>query len=228
MDKTCENLLKLIDIITQLRGPAGCPWDQKQTARTIMTYCLDETYELLDAIDAEDPEHVCEELGDFMFHIAFITHLFMEKGQFSLAGVLAGINEKMVRRHPHVFAQAKVDTEQELHAQWKEIKTREKIYNGPFSSIPKTLPALRRAQKVSKRAARSGKEGPDLTMLWDKIEEEITALKAASGPANRQEAGEKLGEVLFTLVNLGRLLAIDSEDALTCTVNKFINGFVTT
>lgn len=187
MDKTCENLLKLLDIIARLRGPAGCPWDQKQTARTIMTYCLEETYELLDAIEAEDPEHVCAELGDLMFHIAFITHLFMEKGQFSLAGVLAGINEKMIRRHPHVFAQAKVDTEQELHAQWKEIKTREQIDNGPFSSIPKTLPALRRAQKVSKRSVRSGNEGPDLTMLWDKIEEEITALKAASCPANRQD-----------------------------------------
>jgi len=200
-----------VAIVRRLRGPGGCPWDAKQTPETLKTYLLEEAYELIEALDSSDPGKIKEELGDLLLHLVFLSDLYEERGNFSLAEVTAGIAAKMIHRHPHVFGDAKAETQEELHRLWQEAKARE----GKPAAVP----------RLGEAAARLGFDWPDVKGALDKVEEEWQELRQAlSQPANPAWE-EELGDLLFSVVNVARFLNIDSEGALRRTMFKFIKRF---
>lgn len=225
-----ELFIRLKEIISRLRAPDGCPWDRKQTPHTFKSYLMEEAHELLEAINQEDAGNIKEELGDMLFQVVFLTQLYEERHEFSLADVIEGITAKMVRRHPHVFGGTTVDDEKELRRQWNEIKAREsgkkKKPGGMLTAVPKSLPALRRAQRVSERAARTGFEWPDAQSAFAKIEEELAELKEACSSGDKEKINEEIGDLLLSLVTLSRKLGTNSEDALSSATDKFINRFI--
>jgi tetrapyrrole methylase family protein / MazG family protein len=224
---------ELINLIHTLRGKDGCPWDQKQTPRSMSIYLIEEMYELVEAIIRKDIHHVCEELGDVFFHILFITQIYKEKGNFDLEEVIGKVIEKMLRRHPHVFGDAKVENVEDVRKQWHHIKQIEKN-NKPstsvLSSVPKGLPALMRAYEVSERAAQTGFDWDDISDVMAKAEEEWEELKNEVGSdsekeRNRQKKSIEFGDVLFTLMNVARFAGIHPETALAESTNKFEKRF---
>ena len=229
MQDTSAKFNRLVEIITRLRAPDGCPWDQKQTPQTFRGYLLEEAHELLEAINHHDVAHVREELGDMLFQIIFLANLYAEQGHFSLAEVIEAITAKMIRRHPHVFADQTIDSEQELRQQWHAIKATEKkdlaTPQSPLDSIPKSLPALLRAQKVADRAARIGFDWPDAASALEKVAEELQELTAAMAAGDQDRIGEELGDLLFSLAVYARKAGTDSEEALQQATGKFISRF---
>ncbi|MCX5890975.1 MAG: nucleoside triphosphate pyrophosphohydrolase [Deltaproteobacteria bacterium] len=213
-------------IVRRLRGPGGCPWDAKQTPETLKTYVLEETYELVEALDSGDPEKIKEELGDLLLHLVFLSDLYEERGHFSLVEVVAGIAAKMIHRHPHVFEGDEARTQEDLRRLWQQAKAREgKAPAGALGKVSPALPALVQAQRLGEAAARLGFDWPHVQGALDKVEEEWhefrQALEAPPNPAREEE----LGDLLFALVNVGRFLNIDSEGALRRTIYKFIKRF---
>lgn len=229
MFKTGEQFVRLIEIIMRLRAQGGCPWDIRQTPESFKTYIIEEAYELLEAIDQNKPDEICEELGDLLFQVVFLNNLYAEKGIFSMSDVIRGISKKMIRRHPHVFEDAKISTEEELRQKWQEIKASENGKNSQpgslFSSIPKALPALRRAQRVSERAARTGFDWPDINGAFEKLEEEIAELREALSGGDQEKINDELGDALLALVTVGRMGRANAEDALSAATGKFITRF---
>jgi tetrapyrrole methylase family protein/MazG family protein len=215
----------LKELLIRLRGDKGCPWDRKQDSESLKIYLLEETYELADALDRKEPGQVKEELGDLLFQIIFLSRLYEEQGFFDLDQVMETVHQKMVRRHPHVFGDEKWENPREVVRGWQEIKKAEKKESDPFASLPKNLPALLKAHRVSERAAGLGFDWPDLTGVLDKVREELQELEQAIHEENRALAGEELGDLLFSLVNLGRFLEIPAENALRNTIQKFIRRF---
>ena len=231
METIEQKFTNLVRIITRLRQPDGCPWDQKQTPQSFKSYVIEETHELLEAINADLPHHVCEELGDLLFQIIFINNLYEENDHFTLADVIDHIAAKMIRRHPHVFGDQQIESEQELKAQWQKIKNAE---NGKsdkekrlFDSIPKSLPALRRAQKIAGRAARTGFDWPDRAGAINKFKEESDEFEKALQGNDKEELTEELGDLLFSLTVLAKKSEIDAEEALRLATEKFTNRFYT-
>jgi len=222
-------LLELVNIIVRLRAPDGCPWDQKQTPESFKQYVLEEAHELYEALEADNIAHIREELGDLLFQIIFLANLYQEKKLFSLTEVINGINRKMIRRHPHVFGDVEFKNEQEFKRSWDKIKSMEKsgsdTTNDIFSSIPKSLPALRRAHRVSERAARYGFEWPETQVALHKLREEMVELEEAIKSGSKDAIVEESGDMLLTLVNLCRLNEITSEDSLRQSTDKFISRF---
>ena len=229
MEKSGDYFIELMGVIARLRAPDGCPWDRKQTPDSLKTYFVEETYELLDAIEKNDPDHICEELGDLLFMIMFLTHIFQEKDHFTMADVIQATTEKMVRRHPHVFDDFIANTEEEVRKKWYEIKSEENAKKGEseglFASVPKALPALRRAQRTSERAARTGFEWPDQNEIFEKLDKEISELKQAVSNNDPDKVTEEIGNLLFSVANISRLTRTDSEDALRASTDKFVNRF---
>ncbi len=232
MDDT-HNMQKfndLIAIVNRLRAPNGCPWDQKQTPQSFKPYIIEEAHELAEAIDLDDPRHVREELGDMLFQVAFLGCLYNDAGHFTLDDALATIIDKMIRRHPHVFGDSEVASEEALRSQWNAIKAREnqdkgKTRDNSLTLPPASLPALRRAQRVSESAARAGFEWPDLENVFSKIEEEIAECREAIAQQNKAGISEEIGDILFLLVNLGRLTKTNTEEALQAAIAKFDGRF---
>ncbi len=229
MTASSKGIEHLITIVSRLRAKDGCPWDRKQTPRTIKSYLLEETHEALAAVDSEEPAAVQEELGDLLFLIVFLCQLYQEKGHFTMADVLSTITEKMIRRHPHVFGDAPTASEEELRDNWLAMKKKEKKECGsdgsPFSSIPKTLPALKRAQRISEIAAHRGFDWSDLTEVYTKLAEETAELQQAVETGIQQTVFEEFGDVLLVLVNIGRLLRVKPEEALNAATGKFIERY---
>jgi MazG family protein len=225
MTHTAEKFLALLEIISRLRAPDGCPWDKKQTPLTFKQYLVEETHELLEAINEDNPGHICEELGDLLFQVIFLNNLYEEKNLFSLADVIDAISAKMIRRHPHVFANAATDSEQELRQQWQAIKNLENEGKGEprhfLDSIPKSLPALRRAQRVADRVAKEGFDWPEHAGALGKVAEEFQELQAAFAQGSRKKIREELGDLLFALAVVARRADIDGEDALQEATAKF-------
>jgi len=220
----------LCQLIETLRGKNGCPWDKKQTPRTLTVYLLEETYELVEAIEKGNPDSVCEELGDILFLILFIARMFQEKGHFDIRDVADVTLEKMIRRHPHVFGGDRIGSADEVKEMWHKIKKKEKndVQNASIlDSVPSRLPALMRAYRISERAAGSGFDWNDLTGVMQKVEEEWSELKAeldqAQGHPDR--AALEFGDVLFTLVNVARFAHFHPEMALTGSIKKFEKRF---
>jgi MazG family protein len=231
MTPTVEKFLGLLEIINRLRAPDGCPWDQKQTPQSFKQYLVEETHELLEAINDDNPSHICEELGDLLFQLIFLNNLYQEKKLFTLSDVIDSISKKMVRRHPHVFGNESINSEQELRQQWQAIKNQENEQKAqprhPLDSIPKSLPALRRAQRVADRVAREGFDWPDRSGALDKLNEEFKELQDAFANESHERIKEELGDVLFALTVVARKADIDGEDALHAATNKFTTRFIT-
>lgn len=229
MSQTAEKFLALLEIVGRLRAPDGCPWDQKQTPQTFKQYLIEETHELVEAINEDDPGHVREELGDLLFQVVFLNNLYQEKKLFTLAEVIDSISGKMIRRHPHVFGNGAIDSEQELRRQWQAIKNQENEGKGqprhPLDSIPRSLPALRRAQRVADRVAREGFDWPDLAGALGKVAEEFQELQNAIAQGTRDHIREELGDLLFALAVVARKADLDGEEALQEATGKFTGRF---
>ncbi|MEW6187407.1 MAG: nucleoside triphosphate pyrophosphohydrolase [Thermodesulfobacteriota bacterium] len=228
MSKNPEDPTSLDDLrelLIRLRGDKGCPWDRKQDPESLKIYLLEEAYELADALDRREIDDIREELGDLLFQIVFLSRLYEEQGLFDLDQVLETIHRKMVRRHPHVFGNENWETPREVVRGWQELKKAEKKEADPFASVPINLPPLLKAHRISERAAGLGFDWPDLSGVLDKVREEMKELEEALREGNRSLAGEELGDLLFSLVNLGRFLEIPAENALRKTIQKFSKRF---
>jgi tetrapyrrole methylase family protein/MazG family protein len=224
-----EGLVALVKI---LRSDQGCPWDRQQTPEQIKTYLLEEAYEVLEALESGNPENVCAELGDLLFHIVFLARIFEEAGDFNIKDVVQAISGKMIRRHPHVFGQAQVSSPDEVRHIWHEIKMAEAkdkdtARNSFLDSVPQKLPALMRAYRISERAAKLGFERTDVDSTVKKLDDELAELRAALKTSNSENFAEKIGDLLFTMVNLSRFVRVHPETALTQTISKFCNRYST-
>lgn len=211
------------DLMERLR--AECPWDREQSFESIAPYTIEEAYEVVDAIEQNDMDALREELGDLLLQVVFHSKLADETGAFNLDDVTDDLVEKMVRRHPHVFGDEEVDS---VPGNWEKLKEAERTAKGQTSRLDGValgLPALMRAQKLQKRAAKSDFDWPDLTGVWDKINEEIDEVKEAVETGNPTDMEEEIGDLLFSVVNLSRKLGVDSEVALRRTNAKFFRRF---
>ncbi len=215
-------------VMARLRGPSGCPWDREQTPLSLRKYAIEEAYEVVEAIDGGDPGKLSEELGDLLLQVVFHAQLASETGTFALPDVTQKIVEKLIRRHPHVFGSVTVSGSDEVLTNWEQIKRAEPGYEnrtGILDGIPPALPALMRALEVSKRVVKVGFEWPDIGGVLDKVEEELTELRAEIALGKTERAAGELGDLLFTLVNVARQLKIDPEDALQKMTRRFAARF---
>jgi len=227
MDKK-YNYQDLLNIMEKLRGKDGCTWDQEQTHESLIPNFLEETYEVIDAIENKDINGIQEELGDVLLQIIFHSQIAKEANQFTMDDVINGIATKLVYRHPHVFGKEKADTSEEVRYNWEQLKKKEKNISTQtqvLQGVPQVLPALMRAYKVQKKAADVGFDWEDYQPIKDKIYEEIEELEKEINSNNQDRLEEELGDILFSVVNLGRFLKINPEFALTKSVKKFINRF---
>jgi len=223
----------IIELIETLRGEKGCPWDKIQTPQTILAYLLEETYELMDAVESADPAEICGELGDVLFHLLFLVSLFREMGYFNIKDVVDLNVKKMIRRHPHVFGDDTIDSADEVKKRWYKIKMEEKNAasgDSILDSIPASLPALMRAYRISERAGRTGFDWEEISGVMEKVEEEWSELKTVlkkqkQSSIDQSQLALEFGDVLFTLVNVARFANIHPETALRDATNKFERRF---
>ncbi|AEP09594.1 nucleoside triphosphate pyrophosphohydrolase [Micavibrio aeruginosavorus] len=225
---SCPSMKDLIAVMAKLRDPnGGCPWDLVQNFQTIAPYTIEEAYEVVEAINTNDMKSLQEELGDLLMQVVYHTQMASEAGHFTFEDVAAGITAKMIHRHPHVFGEAKAADAKDVEKRiWEDQKDKEK---GPRESIlddvPHALPALMRGQKLAKRAARVGFEWPEAVHVLDKLEEEIAELREAMASKGRDEIQDELGDMMFCLMNFGRMLDLDAEETLRKTNAKFERRF---
>jgi MazG family protein len=221
---------RLIELMAQLRAPGGCPWDREQTFDSIKPYLLEETYEVLDAIDARDWTGLEDELGDLLLQAVFFAQMAVEQGHFDIAGSVHAINSKLVRRHPHIFADGDAKTSDDVLRRWDEIKATEKTSKkdrpkGLLAGVPRSLPALVEAQKIAAKAAGVGFDWSDVGQVFDKMREELAELDAARATGSHEEIEGEVGDLLFVIVNIARFLKVDPEQALRQTNTKFRRRF---
>jgi tetrapyrrole methylase family protein / MazG family protein len=226
-EKAGAKFRELVEVMARLRAPGGCPWDRKQTFATIKSCLLEETYEVMHAIDLQDWPGLAEELGDLLLQPVFFAEMAAEHGLFTITDSLDAINQKLIRRHPHVFADAIAETAEDVKQRWEEIKRQEKAEQGAdpaesvLDGVPRSLPALMEAEKLSRKAAAVGFEWPDISGVVEKVQEEAAELARAREAQNQQQIEEELGDLLFTVVNLARFLKVDPEQALRKTNARF-------
>ena len=222
------DITPLLELMRRLRDPErGCPWDREQDFSTIAPYTVEEAYEVEDAIRRNDLDDLKHELGDLLFQVVFHAQMASEQGAFAFEDVVNGLIEKMTRRHPHVFGEAKVEDADQQTLAWEDMKAAERRDDaGILDDVARNLPALMRAEKLSKRAGRVGFEWPDMQGVFDKIDEELAELRdEVNANADRERIAEELGDFLFTIANLARYLKIDPEAALRGTNAKFERRF---
>ena len=225
-----EAFQRLVDIMRRLRGPGGCPWDREQTIRSLRGFLLEETYEVLDAIDNDDHQTLRGEIGDLLFEGVFLAQIESDEGRFEVSDSLREIADKLIRRHPHVFATAEgVDTPGKVVEQWEQIKAREQTDAGKkralLSGVPKSMPALLRAHEIGTRVAAVGFDWARTADVVDKIEEEVAELREAVANEGLARAEEEMGDLLFSIANLARKLGIEPESALRKANDKFTKRF---
>ncbi len=227
---------RLVDVMRTLREPGGCPWDREQTLATLKPYVLEETYEVLDAIDSGDADELREEIGDFVFEAVFMARIAEEQGLFTIDDAVQAIVDKLVRRHPHVFAREEAHegiTADQVVENWATLKAKERSdrtdtkKRTTLGGVPRSLPSLLRAWEISTRAATVGFDWERATHVLDKIDEEVRELREAveAGPASRAHAVEEMGDLLFAMANLARKLGMEPEDALRQANDKFTRRF---
>lgn len=224
------NFARLVDVMERLRAPDGCPWDREQTHATLKPYMVEETYEAIEAIDGGDDGELCSELGDVLLQVVFHAQIAREQARFTIEDVAGAIVEKLVRRHPHVFADAQVDSAEQVVDNWEEIKKQERREQGRqipshLDGIPQSLPALMRAQRVQARAARQGFDWPHIDGALDKVQEEFAELRQAHGSRSPDAVEDEFGDLLFAMVNTARFLQVNPEEALRRSVGKFERRF---
>lgn len=228
MLKDKYDLNELIEIMKHLRSENGCPWDREQTHESLKKYLIEETYEVLEAIDLKDKDKIYEELGDLLLQIVFHAQIANENEEFNMDDVISSISRKMIQRHTHVFGDAKADTPDEVVSNWEAIKKKEKglkTQTGVLKDIPKNLPALMRGYKVQQKAAQVGFDWDDIEDVFKKVDEELQELREAYKDGCKKNISEELGDLLFSVVNLSRFLKVQPEIALTGTTEKFIKRF---
>jgi MazG family protein len=225
-----EKFQRLVDLMARLRAPGGCPWDREQTFDTIKPYTLEETYEVLDAIDRRDWAEVAEELGDLLLQAVFYAQMAAEQGLFQIGDSLDAINEKLIRRHPHVFGDGTAESAGDVKRIWGEIKAAEKKDRGRddaglLDSVPRAMPALVEAHQIASRAAGVGFDWETADQVIEKLDEELAELAEARRQASPFELENEIGDLLFVLVNLARFVKVDPEQALRKTNAKFRERF---
>ena len=227
----------LVAVQARLRAPGGCPWDREQTHSTLRTYLIEESYEVLDAIEKGNAQDLAEELGDLLLQVLFHADLARETGAFDISDVITGIHDKMVRRHPHVFGNVKAETAGEVLKNWAQLKAKEKRAQSPkgaspqepapsaLDGVPRNLPALLEAYQMTRRAAQVGFDWERVEGIFEKLKEETAELQAALAASNRRAAEEEVGDILFSVVNLVRFLGLDPEVTLKHSNLKFKDRF---
>jgi len=213
----------LVDIIARLRAPDGCPWDRKQTHGSLRENLLEECYEALEALDEEDSEKLCDELGDLLMQVVLHAQIAAEAGEFELGDVLSSINAKLIHRHPHIFGSLKVKDAREVALNWEVLKQEEReAGTSILASVPKQMPALGYSQEIQRRVAQVGFDWEDIDGVIDKLAEEVGEFKRADSQARR---AEEFGDLLFTLANIARRLGVDLEAALRQANQRFYHRF---
>ena len=219
---------KLVQVVATLRSENGCPWDRAQTHETLKSDLIEETYEVIEAIDAKDPKKLQEELGDLLMQVMLHAQIAKDGRDFSINEVIESTTDKLIRRHPHVFGDVDVRDAEEVLRNWEEIKRSEVGYEDRKSAldgVPNHLPGLLRAQKIQRKAARVGFDWDSVSDVLPKLEEEIQELKSSIAQANGEEIEIEAGDLLFSVVNLCRFLDVEAEEALRKANRKFINRF---
>lgn len=223
--KSGERFEKLVEVMRQLRAPGGCPWDREQTHLTIRPYCIEEAFEVVEAIDEGDPKKLCDELGDLLLQVIFHAQLAKEESTFTIDDVIESIQSKLVRRHPHVFRKEEgdaVDSADQVLEKWAKIKKTEGRKN-LLDGIPRALPALLRATRMGEKAASVGFDWQKADEVWEKVAEEMKEVKQAGSDPKKVE--EELGDLLFALTSLARHLKVDAESSLRVATEKFDRRF---
>lgn len=226
--QTGHNISRLVGLMQRLLAPEGCPWDREQTLPTLLPFLVEETYEVVDAVNQNSATDHCEELGDLLLQIIFQSELRHAEGAFGIDDVAKGIVEKLVRRHPHVFGETEADTSKAVLANWSQIKAEEKAEkgkHGALDGVPRSAPALLRASRTGEKAAAVGFDWPNAAGPRAKIAEELAELDDAVGSGNTTEIEKEMGDVLFSVVNYARKLGVDPENALRGTVERFGQRF---
>ncbi len=217
-----DNFDYLEQIIARLRSPDGCPWDRAQTHASLKNNMLEECYESMEAIDSGQPDKLCEELGDLLLQIMLHSQIAAEAGQFTVEDVIAGITQKLIRRHPHVFGETKLNTAQEVSINWEQLKNKERPGQSILEGLPKGMPALSYSHAMQRRVARVGFDWEKTDDIMDKLVEEVAEFKEAT---DQQQRVHEFGDLLFVMVNLARRLDIEPELALQKTNQKFARRF---
>ena len=224
-DDTGRLLRELMGVVERLRSEEGCPWDRQQTAQSLLPYLLEETYEVMESVTADDAAALKEELGDLLLHVVFQGSLAAETGRFTLGDSIRSVIQKLVRRHPHVFGDQTAANTGVIRQRWEAAKQREKGRTSILDGVPRTLPALNRARRLQEKASSVGFDWPQVDDVWAKVAEEIDELKEACSARDGAAMQEEFGDVLFSLVNLGRFLHLSGEDALRQAIGKFEQRF---
>ena len=213
--------------MARLRGPGGCPWDREQTFESIKPYTLEETYEVLDAVDRKDWDELRVELGDFMLQAVFYAQMAADEKLFDIGDSLDAINEKLIRRHPHIFANESARTGDEVLKIWEQVKSQERKTKatGMLDSVPRALPALVEARQITSRASRVGFDWPNIEEVFAKLDEERAEFAEARERGSQEQIEDELGDLLFSVVNLARFVKVDPEQALRKTNAKFRERF---
>ena len=215
----------LVDIIARLRGPDGCPWDKKQTHSSLKEFLLAETYEALEALDLQNSKMLCQELGDLLLQIILHARIAEDNSEFSLEDVIRNINTKLIRRHPHVFADTRVDSAEEVAHNWEEIKKTERSPDDSIlGTVPRQMPALAYSKEIQRRAAETGFDWENIDGVIEKLSEEVREFKESE---NLEQKNEEFGDIFFTLVNIARRMGIDPEASLRQSNQKFYARFST-
>jgi XTP/dITP diphosphohydrolase len=216
------NINRLVNIMDELREK--CPWDKKQNIHTLRQQTIEETYELADAITGKDWQGIKEELGDLLLHIIFYSKIGLEENKFTLQEVIDGICEKLIKRHPHIYGNVKVNDEEDVKKNWEQIKLSEGK-KSVLSGVPKSLPAMVKAMRIQEKAKQVGFEWATKEQVWDKVEEEKLELLEAVASREKEHIEEEAGDLFFSVINYVRFLKVDAENALELTNKKFINRF---
>ena len=222
MNQTSDQFLRLIKIMDELREK--CPWDKKQTIESLRHLTIEETYELTDAISDQNWQGIKEELGDLLLHIVFYSKIGSEKNEFTIKDVIENVCEKLIVRHPHIYGDIKVESEEEVKQNWEKIKLKEGK-KSVLGGVPKTLPSVVKAIRLQEKSQQVGFEWENASQVWSKVEEEINELKEAVESTDLNKIEDEFGDVMFSMVNYARFLKIDAENALERTNKKFIKRF---
>jgi len=228
LNRLSSAIVDLVKLVERLRGPGGCPWDAEQTDDTIKIYLLEEAYEVLEAIEKSSSADVCLELGDLLFQVLFLARLAEERKEFDFVRVIERITEKMIRRHPHVFGEVRVETAEDVALNWAKIKKAEKgALHGTSSlrSVPVNLPALLSAHRLGERVFRAGLAPPDTGQIWDGVQERFEKLRTALAEKDKDLVGEVMGDLLFDLAGLARVWRLNAEDVLRLANQRFLEHF---
>ncbi len=218
---------ELVTLMKRLRAPGGCPWDREQTMEDLRAYVVEEAYEVVEAINSGDRLSLREELGDFLLQAVFLAEIAEEEGTFDIYDAVGAIHHKLVTRHPHVFADFKADTAEEVLANWERLKGEERKHKneGILSGVPKSLPALLKAMRLTEKAANVGFDWEKTDEIFDKIDEEVRELKEAIASNDRKSIEHEVGDLLFTVANIARRLDVQAEEALQGTNTRFTRRF---